>query len=83
MFIGNVTELSDKVWNYVIKNSMKYQFWGLLESHVHDKLELQEWDAKARKAKFILYANPAREHGKVVAVDKQRRSNEGGEMFLG
>ena len=83
MFISNITELSDKAWKYLIKNSSKYHFWGFLETHTHTKEELQDWDKKARLRKMRMYSNPARESGKIVSADKQHRSNEGGEMFLG
>eukprot|EP00959_Pyramimonas_sp_CCMP1952_P372636 7803398-Pyramimonas_sp.AAC.1 len=77
MFVANVTELSDKVWKYLAKNSATYHFFGFLETHVHSSAELHEWDKKARLQKLRLYHNPARESGKTVSADKQDISNEG------
>eukprot|EP00959_Pyramimonas_sp_CCMP1952_P295501 6180556-Pyramimonas_sp.AAC.1 len=79
MFVANVTGLSDKVWKYISKNSAKYQCWGIIETHVHEREEFQKCDQKARQMHYRLHHNPARSSGKVASERKQHRSNEGGE----
>ena len=82
LFYANVTALTDKVWKFVQMNSEKYQFWSLVETHVHDELELRAWDKSARAARLRLIHNPARRAGRATTEEGEIRSNEGGELFM-
>ena len=82
LFYANVTALTDKVWKFVQTNSKRYQFWSLVETHVHDELELRAWDKSARAARLRLIHNPARRAGRATTEEGEIRSNEGGELFM-
>ena len=62
--------------------SRHYQYMALVETHVHTKADLRDWESASRQLRLRLHYNAARPSGKKVSKNKASCSNEGGEFFL-
>eukprot|EP00959_Pyramimonas_sp_CCMP1952_P370081 7750799-Pyramimonas_sp.AAC.1 len=83
LFVGNVTCVGGKSWEYLCQAAKSRDILCACETHVH-QLDLGKWTFKARGAGLKLLAKNARAKSrwKQVHPDQEARANEGGEWML-
>ena len=72
--------MGEKSWKWLV--AQPYDFFSLVETHIHDSTSLRTYDGKARGKGLRLHVNPARRSDKRVADSHTEYASEGGEWFM-
>eukprot|EP00959_Pyramimonas_sp_CCMP1952_P014305 302887-Pyramimonas_sp.AAC.1 len=72
--------MGEKSWSCI--DSSDYDFYAVVETHVHEPAALRRWEGKARGRGLRTVCNPTRPRERHVLLSQEERASEGGEWLL-